>query len=567
MLFFNLLAACIEGVSFACLLLSLAALTNEKIDTTWLNFFPLKGSNLFLLFLSYAIFLQILRSLSLYFGQLMTTLLTVRIQNEAQKKIFEKIFRMDFAQIAEFKKGDLMHYATSPPSFIPMLFDEYNRLIVSSLMIVAYLVIMIQLCLPLTFFILFFFGVAALVQKVLLTKISKASVVHSDHLADLSKESAQSLDGLKTVHLFQRQSYTLEKLDTILAHIASATKQLKKLNALIPSVNECLGVLLVGFSLLAGTFFLQNEGVFHASYLFTFLTLTYRLGVRLQHVMIAKGMLSYYAGPQHKLNEILAKETKQPSQNPLTTPPHFEETISFENVSFTYPGQTSHALKEISLSLPKNKVVALVGISGSGKSSLIDLLLRFHTPHQGAIKMDGKPIDSFSLNSWRELFGVVLQDTFLFNASIEENIRFGKLEATREEILEASKQAGADSFIQKLPKKYQTLVGEKGYRLSGGEKQRLALAQAIVRKAEILILDEATSHLDSQSEKMIQQTLALLRKDKTLLIVAHRLSTIQMADLIVVIENGKIVERGSHQHLLQLGGRYHLFWHLQTSPT
>jgi ATP-binding cassette, subfamily B, bacterial MsbA len=563
MVFFNVLAGVLEGTSFTLLLASLVFLTGEKNSFVWTKFLPAKG-NLFLFLLLGALALQILRSFALYLGQMMTTLLTINIQKEAQKQIFDRIFHMSFPDVAELKKGDLMHHATAPPSFIPMLLDEYNRLFVSALMIASYLLIMMTIASSLTCIVLSLFALAALVQRYLLAKISKASQIHADHIALLGKQTAQSLEGLKTVHLFQRQEYTLSIMEGILDLISNATKRLKKLNVLIPSINESLGVLLVGLSLLLGSFFLQKEGVPYASYLFTYLTLTYRLGNRLQHLMVAKGLIAYYSGPLQRLKEMLSKKIECSEQKKESTIP-FEQTLSFESVSFMFPNKHAYALKNVSLDIPKKQVVALVGGSGSGKSSLIDLLLRLYTPTQGAITIDGTPIDSFSLMSWRNLFGVVPQDAFLFNESIEENIRFGNLQASSTEILRAAKLAGADTFIESLPAGYQTIVGERGYRLSGGEKQRISLAQALVRNPEILILDEATSHLDSHSEQIVQETLARLRKEKTLLIVAHRLSTIQLADLIYVIENGVIIEKGSHQNLLQLGGRYHLFWHLQTT--
>lgn len=561
MFFFNLLAAFVEGLSFTFLLASIASLTHESISIPWLKFFNEEHS--FFIYLSMAIFLQILRSLALYFGQVMSALLAVYIQKEAQRQIFAGIFKMDFSQVSQLKKGDMIHQATSPPTFIPTILDEYNRLIVSFSMIVAYLLLMGKLSFYLSFIVLIFFILAARFQKLWLGNISKASQIHNTHITDLSMQTTQSLDGLKIVHIFQRQEHMLSDIEKKIDLISTATFRLKKLNALIPSLNECVGVVLVGISLLLGTFFLQKEGVPYASYLFTFLTLTYRLATRLQHVMIAKGVIAYYSGPLKQLTEFL-KEKKMRSETQVKLSVNFEHSISFENVSFAYPFKKTNALNEISLFIPKKKITALVGISGAGKSTMIDLLLQLYTPNQGSIKIDGIPIETFSLTSVRDLFGVVPQETFLFNASLEENIRFGKMDATHDEVLTAAKLAGIETFINKLPKGYQTFLGEKGYRLSGGEKQRICFAQALIRNPEILIFDEATSHLDSYSEKIIQETIAELRKEKTMLIVAHRLSTIQMADLIYVMENGRIVEQGTHHKLLQLGGRYHTFWNLQT---
>lgn len=558
MVFFSLASALLEGVSFVCLLAGLAKLTHEPLAIPQMG--PFKDINLcpFYLWLTLAIGLQVFKSIVLYLAQLLTAKLTINIQQEAQKQIFERIFKMSFAQIAQMKKGDLMHSATAPPSFVPMLFDEYNRLIISTFMVCAYLGLMCVMSLSLACLIVFLFLIAACLQKFLFNKITKASHIHTDHIAELNKQTAQSLDGMKTVHIFQRQTHILTKIGMTLERISTATMRLKKLNALIPSANETLGVLLVGVALLMSVFILQK-----AAYLITFLTLTYRLATRMHLVMISVGVIAYYSGPLKRLKDslsskIVVKESK--GEVPL----RFEGSIAFENVSFIYPSQQSHTLNDITLTIPKGHVVALVGISGAGKSTLTDLLLNLYEPTQGSIKIDGIPLAFYSLESLRNLFGVVMQDPFLFNTSIEENIRFGKVEATEGEVKRAAELAGASTFIEKLPEAYQTIVGEKGYRLSGGEKQRISFAQALIRDSEVLVLDEPTSQLDSHSEQIIQKTIAALRDRKTIIVIAHRLATIQMADQIYVLENGRIIERGTHRHLLQLGGRYQMFWNLQT---
>ena len=562
-LLFNVIAALLEGVSYALLMASFVILTGETASNAWIKYLPLSASNPFLTCLLGAIVLQILRSVGTYLGQLMTTLLTLNIQHEAQKQIFKRIFRMSFRDVAQFKKGDLMNYATSPPSFIPHLFDEYNRLMTCVLMLTAYLILMMRISFLLTCLNVAFFAVAAFVQRYFFAKIMAASQLHANHVSELSQQTAQSLEGMKAVHLFQRQEHTLGKMRGILQEISQATLGMKKWNALIPCLNESLGIILVGFSLILGTWILQKGGQPYTASLFVYLTLTYRLGTRLQQTMIAKGIISSYSGQVKRLGEILNTQMEAPDPK-NTIPPPFEQKVRFEKVSFLYPHKSHYALKNISLDLPKKQIVALVGISGAGKSSLIDLLLRLYAPTQGIITLDGTPIESYSFASWRNLFGVVPQDSFLFNATVEENIRFGKLDASFEEIVHAAQMAGADPFIQNLAQGYQTIVGEKGYRLSGGEKQRISLAQALVRDPEILILDEATSHLDSSSEQVVQEALSRLRSCKTMLVVAHRLSTIQMADLIYVLEHGRIIESGTHHDLLRLGGRYQMFWDLQT---
>jgi ATP-binding cassette subfamily B protein/subfamily B ATP-binding cassette protein MsbA len=205
-----------------------------------------------------------------------------------------------------------------------------------------------------------------------------------------------------------------------------------------------------------------------------------------------------------------------------------------------------------------------VGESGAGKSSIADLLIGLYEPTSGQVLVDGLALQSYSLESWRKGLGVVGQDTFIFNQSILENIRYGLPQATADEVRDAAHLAQADGFISSLPQGYDTVVGERGYRLSGGQRQRIALARAILMQPEILILDEATSALDSQSERLVQEALNQFERDRTVLVIAHRLSTIVRADQIIVLEKGQVVEQGNHQELLELDGKYAHYWALQS---
>ena len=241
---------------------------------------------------------------------------------------------------------------------------------------------------------------------------------------------------------------------------------------------------------------------------------------------------------------------------------HFEREIVFDRVSFRY-GQGELVLRDVSFRLPRGKVVALVGPSGAGKTTAADLLPRFHDPTEGQILMDGVPLTRLSRRSLRALMGVVSQDAILLNDTVLANIAYGSPEATREQVGAAARAANAAGFIETLPQGYDTMLGERGTRLSGGQRQRIAIARALLRDPPILILDEATSALDTESERLVQQAIERLMERRTVLVIAHRLTTVRDADEIVVLEAGRVVQRGSHEELLRGGGLYRRLYDLQ----
>jgi ATP-binding cassette subfamily B protein/subfamily B ATP-binding cassette protein MsbA len=246
----------------------------------------------------------------------------------------------------------------------------------------------------------------------------------------------------------------------------------------------------------------------------------------------------------------------KPDRPSARNAPAVVDEIRFENVEFEYR-EGMPVVRDFNVTVPGGTVVALVGRSGAGKTTVTDLVARFHDPTKGRILLNGEDIREFRLGSYRDLLAIVQQDVFLFDGSVRDNIAYGRHDATEAEVEDAARRANAHEFIDKLPDRYDTFVGERGVKLSGGQQQRLAIARAILKSPQILILDEATSNLDTESEQLIQASMASLLAGRTTFVVAHRLSTIRRADVILLMEDGRVVERGRHHELMEARGLYH----------
>jgi ATP-binding cassette subfamily B protein/subfamily B ATP-binding cassette protein MsbA len=254
--------------------------------------------------------------------------------------------------------------------------------------------------------------------------------------------------------------------------------------------------------------------------------------------------------------ELLAMENDKPDKPDARDAPPVVRELRFENVEFEYrPGHP--VVRDFNVVVPSGSVVALVGRSGAGKTTVTDLVARFHDPTRGRILLNGTDIRDFRLARYRNLLAIVQQEVFLFDGSVRDNIAYSRYDATRAEIEDAARRANAHEFIVRLPQQYETFIGERGVKLSGGQQQRLAIARAFLKSPQILILDEATSNLDTESEQLIQASMATLLAGRTTFVIAHRLSTVRLADLILLMEDGRVIERGGHEQLMQARGAYH----------
>jgi len=339
-------------------------------------------------------------------------------------------------------------------------------------------------------------------------------------------------------------------------------KQIKRISLLSP-ITEFLGagggaflIYFGGKEVLSGRL---STGVF-----LLFLVALFSIISPIKGIATANAQIQAGASALPRIFEILEEKNEVVEKAMAKELPGLKE-IEFSRLSFGY--QKKEILKDINLKLKAGEAIGIVGSSGVGKTTLINLLLRFYDPTDGAILINGEDIKNFKLKSLREKIGLVTQEPILFNDTIRNNIAYGKPEAIEEEIKKAAKIANIHTFIETLEKGYETIIGERGARLSGGEKQRIAIARAILKNPPILVLDEATSNLDSESEKLVQEALSRIMKERTSLVIAHRLSTIRNVDLIIVLKDGRIEEQGTHQELINKKGLYYHFYQLQGEET
>jgi subfamily B ATP-binding cassette protein MsbA len=373
--------------------------------------------------------------------------------------------------------------------------------------------------------------------------------------AEVTGRLTETLGGVRVIkgyHAEEREHQVFSSgVDRLLANVM---KSLTMTSALAAASTTVIGLVTALVMSLGGHNVLVHSwtvGDFYSYNMF----LVFMVAPILQIVNIGTQLTEAFAGLD-RTNEILSElEENQAPERTLSIPP-IDGTVRFENVSFAYETDKP-VLHGISFEAMPGTVTALVGSSGSGKSTIISLLCAFHTPGEGSVKVDGVDLAQVNLDSFRSQLGVVLQESFLFDGSIRENILFSRPDATEEEFLAACRTARVDEFAERFPESYETIVGERGVKLSGGQRQRLSIARALLAEPRILILDEATSSLDSESEAMIQAGLSRLMEGRTTFVIAHRLSTIRRADQILVVEAGRIVERGNHAQLYALGGRYY----------
>ena len=392
-------------------------------------------------------------------------------------------------------------------------------------------------------------------------KLKKLSHKGQEILAILSATILESFSGIKVVRAFGMESIEEKKFNSFSENFLRVMKKNVKYVEITSPFLELLGVLSASVILWYGGFQVLTDKVSQGTFI-AFIVGLFMMYAPLRLLFkIYANIHTSLAGAERvfsilDLEEEKIKEGKKELFN-------LNKIIKFENISFKYPSRNAAVLTNINITLEKSKVLAIVGMSGAGKTTLVDLLFRFHEPSSGNVLIDGINIKDYTLKSLRSNLALVSQETFLFNDTIKKNIAYGRSNASEDDIIQAAKASHVDSFVRDFEEGYDTIIGERGVKLSGGQRQRISIARAILRNAPILVLDEATSALDSESEKSVQDALHNLMKHRTTLVIAHRLSTIASAHSIVVLDKGQIVETGTHEKLLSASGLYKKFYEMQ----
>tara|TARA_B100001123_G_scaffold144310_1_gene167635 strand:- start:61 stop:1881 length:1821 start_codon:yes stop_codon:yes gene_type:complete len=534
---------------------------------SYLNYFvtikKAEGSNDVLIFMvSIIIITFLLKNIFNYLSMFFITFLKNGVIKDFRNDIYNKIVKLSMSYYSEKKKGDIVARISSDVLEIDNSFLSVFELIIKEPLMILFTLISMYLISPeLTGFVLIFIPLSAFFISIVGKSLKRKSLKVQKEQGLFISLVDETLNGLKIVKIFNAENAFSKKFSESTKRLYKFSNSVINRKNLASPLSEFLGICSITAILWYGGMMVLKENSLDASTFLVYLGLAYNILTPAKALSKASYKVRKAYGAAERVFQIIDDKRYLKSSNDIYLD-NFDSSIDFENVSFAY--ENEEVIKNLSFKIRKGETIALVGQSGSGKSTIANLISRFYDISDGKIKVDGKNIKEINLTSLRKLIGLVTQDSILFNDSIKNNLLIGNESANDEDIIEALKIANAWEFVKDLPNTIDANIGDSGNKLSGGQKQRISIARAVLKNPPIMLLDEATSALDSESEHLVQIALDNVMKNKTSLVIAHRLSTVQNADNIIVLEKGKVIESGKHKDLMTKEGVYSNLVRMQT---
>ncbi len=497
---------------------------------------------------------SLLSNLFRYLAQRVIENMRVRTLCRLRDRVYEHVLGMNLGFFSNERKGDIMARITADVQVVQ--FCVTNTLQVAfrdPFLILFYVVAMLSLSVQLSVFSVLYLPVVALLIGTIVKRLRRSATEVQESFGELTSVLDESLSGMKVIEGYNAEGFFARRFNDINRKFSDISRRIAYRQQLASPMSEFLGIAAAAGLLIFGGI-LVTGGKLDGGGFLAYLAIFTQITRPMRSFTDAFATINQGIAAGDRVLRLLDTETAVRNAPDAVRLDHFRERIEFSDVRFAY--EEREVIRGISFTVEKGQTVALVGPSGGGKSTISDLIPRFYDVTAGCIRIDGIDIRNYDLHSLREKMGIVAQDTVLFNDTIENNIRLGNASATRAEVTEATRIANAERFIAETPCGLDTNIGDRGAKLSGGQRQRLSIARAVLRNPEILILDEATSALDTESEKLVQEALNTLLKGRTSIVIAHRLSTIRNADKIIVIEQGRITEEGTHSELIERKGTY-----------
>lgn len=502
-----------------------------------------------------------------YLGMYFLSPIRNGVVKDLRDNLFKKILELPLSYYSNERRGDIMTRMTTDVREIEWsIMNSLEMIFREPVIVIISLVAMISMSWQLTLIAFVLLPITGLFIGKVGKSLKRNSTIEKEKSSLLLSLMDEALNGLRIIQGFNAEKKMNQRFQKENKQYSKLMVGIYRRVDLSSPLSEFMGVsVFVAVLYMGGTMVLSDKPTMDGALFITYLAMFSQL------IQPAKAFTTAYYNIQkglastERINKIMHAEVKIKDVEQPVSLNKFEKEIEYKNVSFAYrDGEAGWVLNEINLKIQKGKTIALVGQSGSGKTTLADMLPRFYDPTSGEILIDGIDIKSSKLKDVRALMGIVTQESILFNDTVYNNIAFGMENVTKEQVIEASKIANAHEFIVQMPEGYETNIGDRGNKLSGGQRQRLSIARAVLKNPPILILDEATSALDTESERLVQEALNNLMKNRTSIVIAHRLSTIQHADEIIVMSKGKIIERGTHNQLIQANGTYRKLSDLQS---